>query len=220
MTSSILQLRSLTISLDSKIIVKDITLNANLGDIIIIKGPNGAGKTSLFRAIAGDNKFDIKGNIILKGRNITQLGAYKRAKAGIFLVFQEPPSLPGISFNTLFRETLSVVGNDRSTKKEEKIIFKILEINQDKMNRNLNDGFSGGEKKKMELLQLLLAKPKVALIDEIDSGMDAEGIKLIVEAINYLRSKGTAILIITHQQHWTSLLSKTKTINLKQQTKI
>jgi len=208
------EMESYSVSVGSKILVRNLSLRAASGDVVVVTGPNGVGKTSLFRTIMGDDKYRTSGRILLDGTDISQLSTNERAKKGIFLVFQEPIRVPGVSLNTMFGSKLSRVLDSDHDSDLKGLVLKLTDVNKARLDRDLNDGFSGGEKKKMELLQLVLASPKIALIDEIDSGMDAEGINLIIEVINYLRKNGAIVFIITHQHHWISFLNEHKVCDL------
>ncbi|MFH8080909.1 MAG: Fe-S cluster assembly ATPase SufC [Candidatus Aenigmatarchaeota archaeon] len=195
-----LQIIDLHVQVDEKEILKGINLKISEGEIHAIMGPNGSGKTSLCFAIAGHPRYRItKGKIMLNGNDITFLSPDERAKNGIFLAFQNPVSFPGLNFESFLRQAYNSMKKDKvSVFQFKKILKEKIKFGRSLLSRDLNDGFSGGEKKKAELLQLLMLQPKFAFLDEIDSGLDVDSLKQVCNEIKKLSEKGVAIVLITH----------------------
>ncbi|MBS3145430.1 Fe-S cluster assembly ATPase SufC [Candidatus Woesearchaeota archaeon] len=200
-----LKVENITAEVEGKEIIKNINLEVNQGEVVALMGPNGSGKTTLSNVLMGNKNYELKkGKIILDDKDITNLTTDKRAKEGLFLSFQHPPEISGVTISSFIRSAV----NSRRENKLSVIDFKkILKENMDFLGidesfakRYLNEGFSGGEKKKMEILQLLMLKPKIAILDEADSGTDIDALKIIAKGINKARENGTGILIITHYQ--------------------
>ena len=202
-------IKNLHISVENKEIVKGVSLHIRPGEIHAIMGPNGSGKSTLANTIMGHPKYVItSGELILDGEHIEGLKADKRAKAGIFLAFQYPKEIPGVSVLSFLQMAVSAVRKARGLSELNPIEFrkllraKLAEFSLDSkfMNRSLNDGFSGGEKKKMEILQMALLEPRMAILDETDSGLDVDALKIVSEGINRLREPTRGVLLITHYQ--------------------
>lgn len=199
------EIESLHVNAFDKEILKGVNLSLKAGEIHAIMGPNGAGKSTLASAIMGNPKFKVtEGKILLDGKNILDLEVDKRAKAGVFLAMQSPQEVPGVTnsnfiktaVNSVREEKIGVVEFIRQLDKQ----VAFLQMKKDLPHRYLNDGFSGGEKKRNEILQMLMLNPKVVILDEIDSGLDIDGLKIVSLAILEQQKKGSAILIITHYQ--------------------
>lgn len=185
-----------------KHILNNLNLKVNKGEIHVIMGPNGAGKSTLANTILGSPRYiKTEGNIIFENEIIDELKTNERANKGIFMSFQNAIEIPGITISNFIKSAI-----DNSGKKEDLFKYikeleknnKLLDFDKSYNHRDLNVGFSGGEKKKSEILQLLMLKPKLAILDETDSGLDVDAIKTVVKGINEFRSKNNAILIITH----------------------
>lgn len=207
-----LELKDLHVSVDQKEILKGINLKIKRGEIHAIMGPNGAGKSTLCFAVMGHPRYRItRGQIILEGEDITNLPPNERARKGLFLAFQNPVAIPGLNFANFLRYAYNSSRGIDAAKKGEEIIssvhfrkmleekMRILGIKKGFIERDLNEGFSGGEKKKAEILQLAILDPKFAFLDEIDSGLDIDGIKKIASYINEL-SSNLGLVLITHYQ--------------------
>ena len=201
----ILQIENLWAGVKNKEILKGVNLNISEGDIQVIMGPNGSGKSTLAEVLMGSFEYSLSsGNIIFNTENINKSKPYQRAKGGLFLAFQYPVEVPGVNFGVFLHSAYkAVTGNELSIfefiiklKKE----AKKLGIDETFLSRNLNEGLSGGEKKRMEILQIAVLKPKLAILDEIDSGLDIDGVKFIADSINILNRQGVSFLIITHQK--------------------
>ena len=200
---SLLEIKDLHTNAGEKEILKGLNLAINKGEIHVIMGPNGAGKSTLANTILGNPQYKItQGEIDFEGENINDLRTDERAKRGIFMSFQSPEEIPGISVtNFLKTAKTSVTGEPVKIfafKKELEENMKKLGIDPSYSLRDLNVGFSGGEKKKNEILQLLTLKPKLAILDETDSGLDVDAIRTVSRGINLYKNENNAILIITH----------------------
>jgi Fe-S cluster assembly ATP-binding protein len=197
---------NLCVTREDKTIIEDFSLSLEPGSIHALMGPNGSGKSSLAYALIGHSGYTIKkGTIALNNEDITQEPLHKRAQKGIFLSFQQPISIPGLSVMTFLQETYRALKGDVQVGEFYAILIEkmdILGIDYAFTYRNVNEGFSGGERKKFEMLQLLLVQPCVAILDEIDSGLDIDALKVIAHGLHYLREKNPnmRLLIITHYQ--------------------
>ncbi len=188
---------------DKKKILKGLNLKINKGEVHVIMGPNGSGKTTLANTILGNPKYEIEsGEIVFEDEKINDLSTDKIAKKGIFMSFQIPEEIPGITVAHFLKTVKSEVSNDKlnlfTFSKEVEENMKKLDIDTSYINRDLNVGFSGGEKKKNEILQLLTLNPKLAILDETDSGLDIDAIKVVSKGINLFKNNDNAVLIITH----------------------
>jgi len=202
-----LQINNLSVQIAEKNVLHDINLTVMPGTVHALMGPNGSGKSSLAYSIMGHPSYVItNGSITMHDTSIENLTPDKRARAGLFLSFQQPCTLPGVKVHTFLLEIYRAVTGSLISIQEFKVILETymtqLSIDPSFAYRNMNDGFSGGEKKKGELLQLLLLKPAIAILDEIDSGLDIDALKLVTAAINQARACNPtmSILIITHYQ--------------------
>lgn len=202
-----LRVEDLHVKVGGKEILKGIDLEVKYGEVHAVMGPNGSGKSTLAYAIMGREGYEVvKGDILLDGASIKDLGPDERALKGIFLAFQEPPSIQGVRFSTFLIAAINkkMGSEDLTTLKDPKKlreIYKLVEevgLDRSVLTRELYVGFSGGEKKRAEMLQALLLDPKVIILDEPDSGLDVDGVRKVAEIINKLREKGKAILVITH----------------------
>ncbi len=185
-------------------ILKGIDITIGDGEIVAVMGPNGSGKSTLVNAIMLNDKYEItEGKIILDGEDITHLPAHEKAKRGIFVSFQNPPEIEGVRYSSFIPMALQRIKpeDDRPIPKLQKDMvgtFKKVGLNEVFLNRYINVGFSGGERKRAEVAQMILFKPKVAILDEIDSGLDVDALKVISNAITELQKNGTSFLLITH----------------------
>ena len=199
-----LEIRDLHASSEGKEIVKGINLKIKQGEIHVLMGPNGSGKTSLALALAGHPRYKIiSGKILLDEKNITKLTPDKRAKLGLFLAMQQPIAVPGVSVTNFLRSSLRGLKKKVSTEGFVKITkAKMIELKIDESfaRRSINEGFSGGEKKKTEVLQLSIFEPKYVILDEIDSGLDVDALKLVAKGIKKASGPKVGILLITHYQ--------------------
>ncbi len=198
-------IKDLHVSVEGKEIIKGINLELEKGKVAVIMGPNGSGKSTLAYTLMGHPKYKIeKGEIIFKGANITNMEPNERAKLGLFLSFQYPIEVSGVSVANFLRTALNSLRNSKISVGEfRKLLIEKMELlNMDKsfMNRYLNDGFSGGEKKRSEILQLAVLQPEYAILDETDSGLDIDALKSVANGVNKLISPNTGVLLVTHYQ--------------------
>ena len=204
-----LEIKDLNAGIDGKPILKGIDLKINAGEVHAIMGPNGSGKSTLSSVIAGKEEYEVtKGEILYKGENITEIDAEERAHKGVFLSFQYPVEIPGVSvtnfIKTAINETRKANGQDDMPASEMLKLIRekseMLEIDRKFLSRSLNEGFSGGEKKRNEIFQMAMLEPTLAILDETDSGLDIDALRVVANGVNKLRSQDRAILVITHYQ--------------------
>lgn len=204
-----LKIKNLHASVEGNEILKGVNLEINPGEIHAIMGPNGAGKSTLASVITGNEDFEVsEGEVIMEGEEISDLGADERAHRGIFLSFQYPVEIPGVSVSNFMRtainQTRKAQGLEPMSGKEMLQLLKknaeLLEIDQKFLTRYLNDGFSGGEKKRNEIFQMAMLDPKLAILDETDSGLDIDALRIVANGVNKLKRKDNATLVITHYQ--------------------
>ena len=204
-----LSIKNLHASIEDKEILKGINLEIKAGEIHAIMGPNGAGKSTLSSIIAGNENYEVSaGEILLEGEDISELAPEERAHKGIFLSFQYPVEIPGVSVTNFMKTALNE--HRKANGKEEmpanemlKLIrekSELLEIDRKFLSRSLNEGFSGGEKKRNEIFQMAMLQPKLAILDETDSGLDIDALRIVANGVNKLKSSENAILVITHYQ--------------------
>ena len=204
MSEQLLQINQIHADIEEKEILHGVSLNINTGETHVLMGPNGAGKSTLGHVLMGNPKYHISsGNIIFKGNDITGESTDKRARDGIFLSFQEPLEVPGLSLESFIRSAIrQKTGRPIRVwefHKELKKAMDVLQLDESYTQRSLNVGFSGGEKKKAEILQLMMLKPSLAILDETDSGLDVDAVRLVSEGVRaYQREQKGALLIITH----------------------
>ena len=199
----LLEVRDLHVEVEGKEVIKGIDLALYGGVKLALMGPNGSGKSSLSMALMGHPGYKVKsGSIILDGNDITGLSPDKRAKVGLFLAMQNPVSVPGVSVANFLRAIMKAKrGEEVPIREFREMLVKamgLLEMERSFANRYVNDGFSGGEKKKLELLQMVLLNPKVAVVDEIDSGLDVDALKIVADGVNRITGEENAFLLITH----------------------
>ena len=222
MEESLLNIKNLQVNVEDKEILHGINLEIHPGETHVLMGPNGAGKSTLGYALMGNPKYEIRnGKILFEGEDITELAVDKRAKAGIFLSFQNPLEVPGISLSNFLRTALEQQRGVRikpwDFRKELKQVMELLQMDTKYAERDLNVGFSGGEKKKAEILQLLMLNPKLAILDETDSGLDVDAVKIVSQGIKtFQEHRKGALLIITHNTSILKALHVDKTHILAQ----
>ncbi|MFL2612703.1 MAG: Fe-S cluster assembly ATPase SufC [Flavobacteriaceae bacterium] len=204
-----LEIKDLHVSIDGKEILKGLNLDVKPGEIHAIMGPNGSGKSTLSSVIAGNEDYEVtKGSIFYKNENIEDLSAEERANRGIFMSFQYPVEIPGITvtnfIKTAINSNLKARGEKEMAANEmlKKIRDKanMLEIDSKFLSRSLNEGFSGGEKKRNEIFQMAMLEPSLAILDETDSGLDIDALRIVANGVNKIKSSSNAIVIITHYQ--------------------
>lgn len=211
--SSTLQIKDLRVSINDKSIIKGLNLEVKPGEVHAIMGPNGSGKSTTAYALAGHPAYEVEGGEVwMDGENLLELAADERAQKGLFLCFQYPTAIPGITMANFLRTSYNAikgeVGEDGKKKQipiaefRKKLLEKmdLLKMDRDFARRYLNEGFSGGEKKRAEILQMALLEPKVAILDETDSGLDIDALKIVAEGVNSLLSPDRAFVVITHYQ--------------------
>ena len=204
-----LEIKNLHASVEDKEILKGIDLKVNAGEVHAIMGPNGSGKSTLAEVIAGQEEFEVgEGSILLEGEDLEELSPEERAHKGVFLSFQYPVEIPGVSVTNFMKTAINesrkaqgledMPANEMLKKIREK--SEMLEIDRKFLSRSLNEGFSGGEKKRNEIFQMAMMEPKLAILDETDSGLDIDALRIVANGVNKLRSKDNAIIVITHYQ--------------------
>lgn len=205
----LLEIKDLKVSVEGKEILKGLNLKVNKGEVHAIMGPNGAGKSTLASVIAGKEDYEVTGgSIIFNGKNILDLSPDERAKEGIFLAFQYPVEIPGVStinfLKTAINEIRAYKGLQPMEAKEFLAMLKekqkLVQIDTNLTGRSVNEGFSGGEKKRNEIFQMAMLNPLLGVLDETDSGLDIDALRIVAEGVNRLRSKENAFLVITHYQ--------------------
>jgi Fe-S cluster assembly ATP-binding protein len=207
MAGSVLSIKDLHVSIEGKEILKGVNLEIKGGEFHAIMGPNGTGKSTLSSAIMGHPKYEVtQGSITLDGKNVLEMGVDERARAGLFLAMQYPSEINGVTNADFLRSAINsrrAEGDEISLMKFIKTMDKkmdFLEMDPDMAQRYLNEGFSGGEKKRNEILQMMMIEPKIAILDEIDSGLDIDALKVVSKGINAMRGEDFGCILITHYQ--------------------
>lgn len=204
-----LQIKNLHASVEDKEILKGINLEVKAGEVHAIMGPNGAGKSTLSAVIAGNENFEVtEGEILLDGEDLGELAPEERAHKGVFMSFQYPVEIPGVSvtnfIKTSINESRKANGLEEMPANEMLKLIKekseLLEIDRKFLSRSLNEGFSGGEKKRNEIFQMAMLQPKIAILDETDSGLDIDALRIVANGVNKLKSEDNAVVVITHYQ--------------------
>jgi Fe-S cluster assembly ATP-binding protein len=206
---ALLEIKNLKVSVNGNEILKGIDLVINKGEIHAIMGPNGSGKSTLSYVLAGKEGYDVTdGEIIFNGKNLLELSPEERAREGIFLAFQYPVEIPGVNNIQFLRTALNAIRQHKGLEPIDASEFlklvkekqKMLDLPANLINRSLNDGFSGGEKKKNEIFQLSVLNPLLAILDETDSGLDIDALRIVAEGVNKYHNDENAVLVITHYQ--------------------
>ena len=204
-----LKINNLHASVEDKAILRGVNLEVKPGEVHAIMGPNGSGKSTLASVVAGKEEYEVtEGNILFNGEDIEELAAEERAHKGIFLSFQYPVEIPGVSVTNFMK---TAINSSRKAKGLEDMPAKdmlklirekseLLEIDRKFLSRSLNEGFSGGEKKRNEIFQMAMLEPKLAILDETDSGLDIDALRIVANGVNKLKSKDNAVVVITHYQ--------------------
>jgi len=203
-----LQLKDVKASINDKPIIKGLNLNIKPGEVHAIMGPNGSGKSTLANVLSGKSGYEVSGTLMYQGQNLKEIPIEERAQKGIFLAFQYPLEIPGVNTRNFLKTSLNSVRKSKGEKELDTLTFlklikeKAFELNIDEkfLSRQLNVGFSGGEKKKNEILQMKLLEPKLSILDETDSGLDIDALRVVADGVNSYKNKDNAFLIITHYQ--------------------
>ncbi len=204
-----LEIRNLHASVDGHEILKGINLTVNAGEVHSIMGPNGSGKSTLAQVLAGRDTYDVtEGEVLYRGRDLLDMEADERAREGVFLAFQYPVEIPGVNTAYFLRAALNAIRKHRGEAELDAVDFltfirekiKLIEMDDRLLNRAVNEGFSGGEKKRGEVFQMAVLQPSLCVMDETDSGLDIDALKTVARGVNALRSDDRAIIIVTHYQ--------------------
>lgn len=204
-----LEIKDLHVAIDDKQILRGVNLTVNAGEVHAVMGPNGSGKSTLANILAGHEKYHItQGEILFKGKNIIDMSPEERAQAGMFLAFQYPTEIPGVSNIYFLKTALNSIRKARGEPELDAMDFlsfakeklKLVEMDQDFLYRSVNEGFSGGEKKRNEILQMAVLEPALSILDETDSGLDIDALKIVANGVNSLRNKDRATILVTHYQ--------------------
>jgi Fe-S cluster assembly ATP-binding protein len=205
----VLEIRNLHATVEGKEILRGLNLTVNKGEVHAIMGPNGSGKSTLAKVLAGHPAYEVTaGEVLYEGKNLLELAPDERAREGIFLAFQYPVEVPGVSnaqfLRLAYNEKRKHLGEEELDPLEFKDLLteraKIVEMAASLMSRSVNEGFSGGEKKRNEILQMAVLEPKLAVLDETDSGLDIDALRIVADGVNHLRTPDNAILLVTHYQ--------------------
>ena len=204
-----LKIKNLHASVEDTKILKGLNLEVKSGEVHAIMGPNGSGKSTLASVIAGREDYDVTdGEINFQGTDLGELGPEERAREGIFLAFQYPVEIPGVSTTNFMKTAVNQIRESKGEKPLDAVEFlklmkekmKLVNIRQDLLSRSINDGFSGGEKKRNEIFQMAMLDPKLAILDETDSGLDIDALRIVANGVNKLKNQNNAVMIITHYQ--------------------
>jgi Fe-S cluster assembly ATP-binding protein len=204
-----LEINNLHVSIDGKKILKGIDLKINEGETHAIMGPNGSGKSTLAQVIAGREEYEVtNGEIIYEGKNLLEMSTEDRARAGVFLAFQYPVEIPGVSNTNLLKTAVNEIRKYRGLEALDAMEFlslikermKLVDLDQTLLSRSVNEGFSGGEKKRNEIFQMAVLEPKLGILDETDSGLDIDALRIVANGVTKLKSKKNAIIVVTHYQ--------------------
>ena len=204
-----LEIKNLHAFIDDTKILKGLNLNVNAGEVHAIMGPNGSGKSTLASVIAGREDYEVTdGEINFSGNELSDLGPDERAREGIFLAFQYPVEIPGVSTTNFMKTAVNQIRESKGEKPLDAVAFlklmkekmKLVNIKQELLSRSINEGFSGGEKKRNEIFQMAMLDPKLSILDETDSGLDIDALKIVSNGVNALRNKDNATVVVTHYQ--------------------
>ncbi len=204
-----IEIKNLRAAIDGKEILKGINLTVNPGEVHAIMGPNGSGKSTLAQVLAGRNDYEVTGGeVIFNGKNLLDLSPEDRAREGVFLAFQYPVEIPGVSNTNLLKNALNEIRKYRGEDPMDTVEFlahikqkmALVELKQDLLSRSVNEGFSGGEKKRNEIFQMAVLQPKLGILDETDSGLDIDALRIVAKGVNTIRSKENAFIVVTHYQ--------------------
>lgn len=204
-----IEIRNLHANIDGREILKGINLTVNKGEVHAIMGPNGSGKSTLAQVITGREDYEVtQGEVLFNGKNLLELSTEARACEGIFLAFQYPVEIPGVSNTTLLKNALNSIRKYRGEEELDAMEFltlvkkkmSLVELSEDLLRRSVNEGFSGGEKKRNEIFQMAVLQPKLAILDETDSGLDIDALRIVANGVTKLKSPENATIVVTHYQ--------------------
>ena len=204
-----LKIRELHASIDDKEILNGVNLEVKPGEVHAIMGPNGSGKSTLASVLAGREDYEVtEGTVDYLGQDLLELAPEERAREGIFLAFQYPVEIPGVSTTNFLKTAINQIREHKGKETLDAVAFlhlmkdkmKLVDIDQSLLSRSLNEGFSGGEKKRNEIFQMAMLEPKLAILDETDSGLDIDALKIVANGVNTLKSKDNATIVVTHYQ--------------------
>lgn len=204
-----LEVRNLHASINGNEILRGVNLSVKPGEVHAIMGPNGSGKSTLAGVLAGREVFDVtEGEVLYEGKNLLEMAPEDRAREGVFLAFQYPVEIPGVSNTYFLKAALNAIRKYRGLEQLDAVDFlalvkqkmKLIELDQSLLSRPVNEGFSGGEKKRNEIFQMAVIEPKLAILDETDSGLDIDALRIVADGVNKLRSKENATIVVTHYQ--------------------
>jgi Fe-S cluster assembly ATP-binding protein len=203
-----LEIKNLRANVAGNEILRGVDLTINAGEVHAIMGPNGSGKSTLAQVLAGRDAYEVSGEVTYLGQDLLELDPEERAREGIFLAFQYPVEIPGVSNTYFLKAALNAIRKERGLDELDAMDFlklvkeklKILHIEDDLLKRPVNEGFSGGEKKRNEIFQMAVLEPKLCILDETDSGLDIDALRVVADGVNAMRSKDRAILVVTHYQ--------------------
>jgi Fe-S cluster assembly ATP-binding protein len=204
-----LHIKDLYAAVDNKKILEGLNLSVNVGEVHAIMGPNGSGKSTLANILAGKEGYNVtQGSVSYENENLLELPPEERARKGVFLAFQYPVEIPGVNNIYLLKAALNAIRKHRGEPELDAMEFmnlvkektKLVQMNEDLLSRSVNEGFSGGEKKRNEIFQMAILEPKLAILDETDSGLDIDALKIVAEGVNSLRNENRAFILVTHYQ--------------------
>jgi Fe-S cluster assembly ATP-binding protein len=204
----ILEINNLSAGVDDKQILKGLSLTLNPGEVHAVMGPNGSGKSTLAAVLAGRDGYEVSGEVLYNGKDLLDLDPEERAREGLFLAFQYPVEIPGVNSTYFLKAALNEVRKAKGEPELDAMEFlalvkdkmKLLELKDDLLKRSVNEGFSGGEKKRAEIFQMAILEPRLAILDETDSGLDIDALKVVASGVNKLKRPDNAQLVITHYQ--------------------
>jgi Fe-S cluster assembly ATP-binding protein len=204
-----LEIRGLEVSVEGQKILRGVDLKVNAGEVHAIMGPNGSGKSTLANVLAGREGYDVDaGEIIYEGKNLLEMSPEDRAREGVFMAFQYPVEIPGVSIANFLKAAFNAIREHRGQEKMDTMEFltlmkekmRFVGMDEKLLSRSVNEGFSGGEKKRNEIFQMALLAPKLAILDETDSGLDIDALRIVANGVNKLRNKDNAVVVVTHYQ--------------------